>query len=282
MASTYSPNLKLELPAIGEQSGTWGTTTNTNLGTALEEAIVGRAVVTFADADVTLTLTNSNASQPGRAFAIRLEGTATTGRNLIVPAVNKPYIVRNLTNQTITVKTSAGSGVALPVGGRFFVYCNSVDVIDVISYLPALTLPITGLLKGNGATTALSAATANTDYLVPVLNNTAVSGFKTAVFHQQNVIATTSGGITIDWTVAQNQKQAEPTGAINYSFTAPPGPCHLQLLIDSDGASTAQTYTWPTSVVWMGVVWAPVANKKAVVNFWYDGTSYYAMGVNQA
>ena len=61
MASTYS-NLKIELIATGEQSGTWGTTTNTNLGTALEEAIVGSADVTFASADVTLTLTNTNAS----------------------------------------------------------------------------------------------------------------------------------------------------------------------------------------------------------------------------
>ena len=41
MASTYSANLKIELIATGEQSGTWGGTTNTNLGTALEEAVVG-------------------------------------------------------------------------------------------------------------------------------------------------------------------------------------------------------------------------------------------------
>ena len=69
MASTYS-NLKIELIATGEQSGTWGITTNTNLGTALEEAIVGSADVTFASADVTLTLTDTNASQTARNFQI--------------------------------------------------------------------------------------------------------------------------------------------------------------------------------------------------------------------
>jgi hypothetical protein len=281
MASTYSPNLKLELIANGEQSGVWGSTTNTNIGTALEEAIVGRATVTFTTGDVTLTLANTNASQSGRAFAIRMEGSPAGPFNLIVPTVNKPYIVRNLTGQTITVKTAAGSGVALPNGGRFFVYCNGTDVVDVISYLPQLALPITGVLKGNGGTTAISAATANSDYLVPALANTAVSGFKTAVFHQQYTIATTSGAISVDWTVAQNQKQTEPTGSITYSFVAPPGPCHLQLLIDSDGTSTAQTFTWPASVIWMGMVWTAVANKKGVVNFWYDGTNYYAMGANQ-
>jgi hypothetical protein len=56
MASTYS-TLKIELIGTGEQQGTWGTTTNTNLGTALEEAIVGRGTANFTtDADLTLTL----------------------------------------------------------------------------------------------------------------------------------------------------------------------------------------------------------------------------------
>jgi hypothetical protein len=56
MASTYS-DLKIELIGTGEQVGTWGATTNTNLGTAIEEAITGSADVTFSSADVTLTLT---------------------------------------------------------------------------------------------------------------------------------------------------------------------------------------------------------------------------------
>jgi hypothetical protein len=57
MASTYS-DLKIELIGTGEQVGTWGSTTNVNLGTAIEEAIVGSADVVFSSADVTLTLTN--------------------------------------------------------------------------------------------------------------------------------------------------------------------------------------------------------------------------------
>ncbi|RPH84794.1 MAG: hypothetical protein EHM73_15890, partial [Chroococcales cyanobacterium metabat2.561] len=65
MASTYS-QLKIELIGTGEQSGTWGATTNTNLGTAIEEAITGSVEVPFSSADVTLTLTNSNASQTAR------------------------------------------------------------------------------------------------------------------------------------------------------------------------------------------------------------------------
>lgn len=113
------------------------------------------------------------------------------------------------------------------------------------------------------------------------LGNTAVTGFKTATFNSQTVIATTTGAITVDWTTAQNQKQTEPTGTITYTFTAPPGPCHLQLIIDSDGTSTAQTINWPGTVIWLGATYAGTNNKKSIVNFWYDGTNYYGINSTQ-
>ena len=93
MASTYS-NLKIELIGTGEQQGTWGTTTNTNLGTALEEAIVGRGTANFTtDADLTLTLTNSNATQVARNFVLNVTSgvSLTATRNLIVPTIEKPH-----------------------------------------------------------------------------------------------------------------------------------------------------------------------------------------------
>jgi hypothetical protein len=74
MASTYSTNLKLELIGTGEQAGTWGTTTNTNLGTALEQSIVGKADVAMSSTTITLTLTNSNAAQVGRDLRLNLTG----------------------------------------------------------------------------------------------------------------------------------------------------------------------------------------------------------------
>ena len=113
------------------------------------------------------------------------------------------------------------------------------------------------------------------------MNDYNVKEIKTATFKQQGTLSTTTGAVTIDWTSAQNYKQNEPTGGITYTFTAPPGVCHLQLLIDSDGTSTAQTITWPASVIWVGTTWAGTNNKKAIINFWYDGTSYFAQGANQ-
>lgn len=113
------------------------------------------------------------------------------------------------------------------------------------------------------------------------LSNGAIKAIKTATFNSQTTIATTTGAITINWTTAQNQLQTEPTGTITYTFTAPPGPCHLQLIINSDGTSTAQTVNWPGTLTWMGSTWAGANNKKAVINIWYDGTNYIAVGTNQ-
>ena len=55
MASTYSTSLKLELIGTGDQSGSWGNTTNNNLGTLLEQAIVGQSTIVMANADYTLS-----------------------------------------------------------------------------------------------------------------------------------------------------------------------------------------------------------------------------------
>jgi len=73
MPSTYSSNLKIELQATGENSGTWGSITNTNLGTALEQAIVGYGNPDFAgDASLTLTYADSNAAQAARALVLNV------------------------------------------------------------------------------------------------------------------------------------------------------------------------------------------------------------------
>jgi hypothetical protein len=141
MASSYSP-LKIELIGTGEQAGTWGTTTNTNLGTALEEAITGRATATFpSDADYTLPYTDSNASQVFRNLVLNVtsSGSLSTTRNLIIPAIEKQYIVENNTSgsQSIVVKTSGGSGVTIPNGRIANVFCDGTttrlasDFVDI-------------------------------------------------------------------------------------------------------------------------------------------------------
>jgi hypothetical protein len=139
MASTYSTNLKIELIGTGEQAGTWGSTTNANLGTALEQAIVGKADVTMSSTTVTLSLTNSNSAQDARAIYLNLSGTPGGAAVLEVPAIEKPYIVKNGSNQQVTVKVSGQTGVAVPTGKTMWLYNNGTDVVNAIDNLASGT-----------------------------------------------------------------------------------------------------------------------------------------------
>jgi len=167
MASTYS-SLKIELIGTGEQSGTWGNTTNTNLGTAIEQALAGYGTANFtSDADLTLGYTDSNGSQIFRNLVLNVtsSGSLTATRNLIVPTTAKQYYIFNNTSgsQSITVKTSAGTGVIVPNGGKALVYCDGTNVVPAINSLPVSAtvtykLPTTDgtngqLLQTNGSGT---------------------------------------------------------------------------------------------------------------------------------
>jgi len=162
MASTYS-NLKIELIGTGDQSGTWGVTTNTNLGTAIEEAITGTADVTFASADVTLTLTNTNTAQTARNLRLNLTGTVGAAQNLIVPAIEKQYIINNTLGFDITVKNSTGTGVAVPAGKSMIVFNTGSNVVETVTALATGTvIPVanggTGVTTSTGSTSVVLSA----------------------------------------------------------------------------------------------------------------------------
>jgi microcystin-dependent protein len=163
VASTFS-DLKIELIGTGEQVGTWGSTTNANLGTAIEEAIVGSADVTFSSADVTLTLTNTNGTQAARHLRLNLTGVSGGARNLILGSgcqIDKPYIINNGLADTVTVKNTTGTGVAVRPGKTMWVFNNGTNVVEVVTQLGGTldvvdggtgrsTLIANNVLLGNG------------------------------------------------------------------------------------------------------------------------------------
>jgi hypothetical protein len=150
MASTWSA-LKFELITTGEQSGTWGDTTNTNIGTAIEEAITGSVDVPFSSGTVTLTLTDVNTTQAARNLRLNCTGTTGGARDLVVPAIEKFYIVNNGCADTITIKNATGSGIAVPAGKTMVVFNNATNVVDVVSYLTSLTTPAATITGGTVA-----------------------------------------------------------------------------------------------------------------------------------
>jgi hypothetical protein len=190
MASTYSA-LKIELIGTGEQSGTWGNTTNVNLGdAALGEAITGSADVAFSSSDVTVTLTDTNTTQAARNLRLNLTGTSGGARQLILGSgcqIEKLYLVNNGLADAVTVKNTTGTGIAVPAGKSMFVFNNGTNVVDAVTHLSSLTLgaalPVASGGTGSTSTTFVNAAT-NVTGTLPVGNG----GTGAATLTANNVI----------------------------------------------------------------------------------------------
>jgi hypothetical protein len=171
MASTYS-QYKIQLMGTGDESGNWGNITNSNFGSdtpgtyqGFEQAIGGRADVTMSGT-TTLSLTDSNAAQDARALYLNLSGTLSGAADLVVPALQKSYLVKNGTTggYAVTIKVTGQTGVSIPNGKTVWVYNNGTDVVTAVDHIPSLTLgaalPIasggTGITAfGTGVATAL-------------------------------------------------------------------------------------------------------------------------------
>ena len=156
MSSTYS-SYKIELIGTGEQAGTWGTTTNNNFSTAVEQAIGGYVSVTFTGLTKTLTLTDTNAAQDARALYLNLTGSPGGTATLELPAIQKAYIIKNSTTggYTVTAKVTGMTGVVIPNGSTMMVYNNGTDVVvSVNNFNDGLTLGTT-VLSVNSASDAL-------------------------------------------------------------------------------------------------------------------------------
>jgi len=164
MASTYS-SLKIQLMATGENSGTWGNVTNDNLGVAIEEAIAESADVAFSGSNVSITLSDTNASQEARNLRLNLTGTGVGGTTaLTVPDIEKPYIVNNGLSDPVEIKNSTGANVTVPAG--MWVYSTGAGVVDVVTAGENLTgLNASNVSSGtlsNARTTASSSNGAST------------------------------------------------------------------------------------------------------------------------
>jgi hypothetical protein len=162
MASTYSTNLALELIGTGDQAGTWGNTTNTNLGTLIEQAISGyvtQAVSTGTDTTITIP---NGATGVARNMFIELTGTGGASTNLIVPTNKKLYFIYNNASGAVTVKVAGQTGVSVAAGAKVILVSNGTDVVEATSYITGIpsSLTVTTLNATSASITTLSGTAA--------------------------------------------------------------------------------------------------------------------------
>ena len=142
MPSTYTPLLRLTLPADGELVGTWGQTVNNGVTALVESSIAGTATVAMADVATTTLTIASGATDQARAAVLRLTGSLTAQRDVVCPSVSKTYFVRNNTTGGfgVRVKTAAGTGVVVPNGGTALLYCDGTNVSAAMTAIATLTV----------------------------------------------------------------------------------------------------------------------------------------------
>jgi hypothetical protein len=207
MPSTYSPDLRIELIANGEQSGTWGTTTNTNLGTVLEDAIAALASVSVTSANQALTAQNGAADQ-ARCSAVSLTTTTTAAFNVYVPPVTKLYVVTNPSGYTATVycstvignTTAAGTGVAIPTGKSVLLRADGTNIVEQLSHVVGAfsiggNLSVTGTSTFTGIPTAPTASpgTNTTQIATTAFVTATTSALGTMSTQNANAVAITGG-----------------------------------------------------------------------------------------
>jgi len=173
MANTTSASLKLTVQATGENSGTWGQITNTNL-LILEQAIGGYDAVGVTSG-ATLTFSNGVLSN-GKNQVIKLTGTITSNVDVVIPdSIEKTYIVENATTGafTVTFKTSSGSGITWSATdkGKKILYSDGTNILEGVTSTGDITTGdiTSGAITGSG-------------HIIPGANDTYDLGTSVAVW----------------------------------------------------------------------------------------------------
>lgn len=234
MASTYSPTLRIELIGNGDQSGTWGDTTNINLGTLIEAAITGVQPITMSDANYTLTAFNGLPDEARNAVLV-VTGTNTAIRSIIAPAVEKTYVVKNGTTggYGVTIRTSSGTGITIPASATQIVYCDGTEF-----YLAASQTTVAAGTGISVATAGVTATVTNTGV------TSAVAGTGVGVSGATGAVTFTNTGVT-SAVAGTGVSVSGATGAVTIANTG------VTALAGSSGitasASTGSVTVSPTS-----------------------------------
>jgi hypothetical protein len=200
MASSYSTDLKLEIQVTGENAGTWGDITNTNL-VILQQAIAGYSGISIAGGVGNTDLTFSNGlTSNGKNAVLELTGTITGNRTVTITTAsgvtNKVYVIRNSTIGafTVTVLIQGQTGVTFSATdkGTKLLYLNGTDVVN--SNIGNLSNDFTPTLAANLSTNSKNIIVGNTYGIIDENANEQIKFSTTASATNEITIANAAAG----------------------------------------------------------------------------------------
>lgn len=225
MPSTFTNSLRLVKQAAGENASTWGTVFNQQFADLIDTAIAGYATKALSDADTTLVASNGVADE-SRAMFLRFTGTLTQMRNVIVPTASKLYVIANDTTQALTIKTSAGTGVLVRVGGRKLIACDGTNVVETITSL------------ANGTTVSDGTNTYSVGYLDIPQNSQSADYTLVLSDAGKHIYHPTTDTSARLWTIPANSSVPFPVGT-TITFINDAGAGAISIAITSDTLTLA-------------------------------------------
>jgi hypothetical protein len=254
MASTYN-ELGIELMATGENAGTWGTKTNTNLD-IIQQAVAGYVAQAVTDSGTTaLTITDgSTSTSVARHMIIKLTGALTGTSTVTVPdSVEKLYIVENATtgSQTVTFKTVSGTGVNFTSTGYKFLFSDGTNINEITLASPP-----------GGSDTQIQFNS----------GGTAFGGSANLVWDGTNVVLGATGALRLGDTTGGEYVGLKSPGTVpaSYTLTLPTATGTADQILVTDGSGNLSFTDNSGGTSWQAVITADPANAVAGNGYFCD------------
>jgi len=261
MATQYTTILKLALPVQGELSGSWGDVVNNNITEMVEEAVAGLATINSWTANShTLTSADGTTSESRCAILVADDdgaGSPSAAATIICPAASKLYVLKNISGQEVTLKTSAGTGVAVANGSTAFLFCDGTNVescqTDIVG---ATTIDTTNLevtnIKAKDGTSAGSIA-----------DSTGVVTIASAVLTTADINGGTIDGVTIGGasTAAGSFTTVTASGRVTFDELKGTDVTVVDTILDEDNMSSNSDTALATQQSIKAFVNSPIGGK---------------------